>query len=74
MTPAAEFHAMVERVEAELRITPAGYTLRIRELEARVDQVAVVTPTALPDAIHQLEVAWRTEIAKARRLAQGGSR
>lgn len=75
MTPVQEFSAMVQRLEPEIAASGAGYTPALRRLEVAVDAANLTHDRpAITAAIRQLEVAWRTEIAKAQRTRRGESR
>jgi hypothetical protein len=80
MTLREEYAAMVARIEPELAASGAGCTPKIRALEDEVDTAmrafnrGTVDQETVSAAIRAVEIAWHTEIARARRLAQGGVR
>lgn len=78
MKPHEEYAAMVARIEPELTASGATYTPRIRAVENFADDCARKIPqdrAAITEWIREVEVAWRTEVARARRQAgQGASR
>ena len=80
MTAVLEFATMAWRIELELQGTGAGYTPKLRELEDSVDAAhcaflaGTVERSTVSLAIRQLELEWRTVIARAQRTRQGASR
>ena len=71
---------MVVRIEPLLAASGAGYTPKIRALEDDVDtamrafNAGSAERSTVSLAIRQLELEWRTVIARAQRTRQGVSR